>query len=401
VSAPTAEVDTLVKDALEKLYEPASLAEHPLASMLLPARLPAGISTSQALHQLLLDAVDKLRPDSRVADGALPARIYQILELRYVEALPYREVTRALGLSQAQYHRNLRQALRALATVLFELAQSQGQRSALGEPGSHSRAHEEGELSHSGDKLADLCEIVRDVNEMLRSIASDGKVRLHEQLPEGQVLVPGDRTALRHVIITLAGYVLGAATAGQLVLVCRDEGGIVTLRMSYRGQVTLERLQKSEALERMAVAQQTLKALGGLLVVDKGADGICLTVTLRSRRHLLLLIDDHPDEVWLIKRLIADQDYTVLSADNVSDGLAVARTSRPDLILLDIMMPEQDGWDALQALKHDPTTQEIPVLVCTVLPESQLALALGASEFIRKPLARPVLLEALARWSAA
>lgn len=401
MSAPTTEVDVLVKDALEKLYEPADLAQHPLARVLLPARLPSGISTSQGLQQLLLDGIEKLRPNPHVSGGALPARIYQILELRYVEALPYREVIRALGLSQAQYHRNLRQALKALATVLTEMAQSHAQPSASVEPGSRDQTHREPEPTGASDRLADLCQIVRGVTELLHSVASDGGVSLREQLPVGRVLVPGDRTDLRHVMITLVGYILGAAAAGQLVLACQDEDGLVTLRMSYRGHVTLERLHNPEALERTTVAQQLLKPLGGSLGIEKGANEICLTVTLRSRRRLLLLIDDHPDEVWFIKRLIADQDHTVLTAGNVSDGLALARKSRPDLILLDIMMPEQDGWDALQALKHDPTTQGIPVLVCTVLAESQLAMALGASEFIRKPLTRPRLLEALARWSAA
>ena len=57
----------------------------------------------------------------------------------------------------------------------------------------------------------------------------------------------------------------------------------------------------------------------------------------------------------------------------------------------------KDGWDALQSLRHHPGTQETPIVVCTVLAESQLAYALGATAFLRKPLTRAALLETLGR----
>jgi len=110
-----------------------------------------------------------------------------------------------------------------------------------------------------------------------------------------------------------------------------------------------------------------------------------------------LIVDDSPDLVQLITRFAAGQGFSIQSASAVPEALAIAKASRPDVILLDVMIPDRDGWDALQALKHDPETRQIPVVVCTVLGESKLALALGAGDFIRKPLTRPSVLAVLRR----
>ena len=94
----------------------------------------------------------------------------------------------------------------------------------------------------------------------------------------------------------------------------------------------------------------------------------------------------------------AGQEATVIDLGDYTeiDHEALRETLVPQYIE---HIPERDGWDALQALKNDPDTRDLPVLVCTILREEQLALALGADGFIRKPLALPALLEALDRWA--
>jgi len=74
--------------------------------------------------------------------------------------------------------------------------------------------------------------------------------------------------------------------------------------------------------------------------------------------------------------------------------LAVAK--RAQAIILDIMMPETDGWRVLQALKLDERTRQIPVIVCSVVNDPELGLALGAASYLTKPVFRPALLRVLA-----
>jgi CheY-like chemotaxis protein len=73
----------------------------------------------------------------------------------------------------------------------------------------------------------------------------------------------------------------------------------------------------------------------------------------------------------------------------------MAEEQAPQVIVLDVMMPERDGWTVLGQLREHPKTHDIPVIVCSILSQEQLALTLGAAQFLRKPVTRQALLSAL------
>jgi threonine synthase len=78
------------------------------------------------------------------------------------------------------------------------------------------------------------------------------------------------------------------------------------------------------------------------------------------------IIDDMADARRLVRRILQSQgDFTIFEAGNGREGLELIRRERPDLVVLDLMMPEMDGYAVLDALKADPTTAEIPVIVST------------------------------------
>jgi CheY-like chemotaxis protein len=69
----------------------------------------------------------------------------------------------------------------------------------------------------------------------------------------------------------------------------------------------------------------------------------------------------------------------------------------PDLVLLDVLMPREDGWDMLNYLKKEPATSNIPVVICSVLSQPSLALSLGAEEVLRKPIQEETLVKTVQR----
>jgi Amt family ammonium transporter len=85
----------------------------------------------------------------------------------------------------------------------------------------------------------------------------------------------------------------------------------------------------------------------------------------------------------------------VVAATSSQEGLHLAQTLEPDAIVLDIMMPEMDGWELLQRLRAHPKTQEIPVVICSVINDPDLARSLGASFFLPKPVSRRAVLDVL------
>lgn len=119
-----------------------------------------------------------------------------------------------------------------------------------------------------------------------------------------------------------------------------------------------------------------------------------MTETLAETLPVILVIDDTPQHLSLVSDVLEDS-YTVKLANNGKRGLKIAASSMPNLILLDIIMPEMDGFDVCQQLKADPATRHIPVIFLTAREDSeaeQHGLDLGAVDYVTKPISPPVLL---------
>ena len=105
-----------------------------------------------------------------------------------------------------------------------------------------------------------------------------------------------------------------------------------------------------------------------------------------DKRQRILVIDDDPNFLDLAERLFVRENYTPICSDAPQSALQLARTVKPAAIFLDILMPGFDGWDVLAALKADPATADIPVIMISILAERGKALAAGADGIVMKPL---------------
>lgn len=99
----------------------------------------------------------------------------------------------------------------------------------------------------------------------------------------------------------------------------------------------------------------------------------------------MLVIDDEADARDLLRRHLERAGYEVIDASTGADGLALARTRRPEAITLDVMMPGMDGWTVLHELKTDPATATVPVIMVSMLRNHEMGYALGAVEYLAKP----------------
>ena len=96
----------------------------------------------------------------------------------------------------------------------------------------------------------------------------------------------------------------------------------------------------------------------------------------------ILIIDDDPTVSELIKRQLTKDAYNVVIANNGKEGIELARKIKPNLITLDILMPEMDGWSVLRTLKADPEVSKIPVVMASILDEKNKGFSLGAADFL-------------------
>jgi signal transduction histidine kinase/DNA-binding response OmpR family regulator/methyl-accepting chemotaxis protein len=105
-----------------------------------------------------------------------------------------------------------------------------------------------------------------------------------------------------------------------------------------------------------------------------------------TRRRPVLVIDDDPIVHDMLTRLLAKEGLRVVSAFNGADGLRLAETFRPAAITLDVMMPGLDGWAVLTALKGNADLADIPIILVTITDDKNMGYALGAADYLTKPI---------------
>jgi CheY-like chemotaxis protein len=114
---------------------------------------------------------------------------------------------------------------------------------------------------------------------------------------------------------------------------------------------------------------------------------------------LILVVDDDPTVREVVGRYLEREGFTVAEAEGGREGLRLAHELKPAAITLDITMPDIDGWTVLAAIKGDPSLADIPVILLTILDEKNRGFALGASEYLVKPIDRDKLIRVLRKLS--
>jgi signal transduction histidine kinase/CheY-like chemotaxis protein len=142
----------------------------------------------------------------------------------------------------------------------------------------------------------------------------------------------------------------------------------------------------------------SLPATGASVVGrDRSLEEAEVPVPAGARTILVVEDDDHSLELMTL--YLRGDEFEVRVARNGEEGLELARALRPSAIVLDIMLPRLDGWDLLSLLKSDPRTADIPVVIVSMLDERGRGFALGAADYLVKPVTRDEVVAALSRWT--
>lgn len=174
------------------------------------------------------------------------------------------------------------------------------------------------------------------------------------------------------------GTGLGLSVSQKL---CKIMGGDIDVESEVgegsRFTIHLPAKSNCEVGKVTAIDGELDMSIGTAETEQKNANGI--------GKRTIIVIDDDKAVLELTDRQMSKEGYNVVTTDSVQTGLQLTRSLQPFLVLLDIQMPETDGWDVLKTLRADRATENCPVAILSVVDERRKALELGAVDLINKP----------------
>ncbi|MEE8395427.1 MAG: response regulator, partial [bacterium] len=282
--------------------------------------------------------------------------------------------------------------------------------------------------------------IVEDVTATVRPLVEKNANRLAVEVEADCGIMTADVTKIRQVLFNLLSNASKFTKEGEIslrvarreqegqdwiVFTIADTGiGLTREQMEHlfqpfsQGDASTTREYGGTGLG-LAISQRFCMAMGGEIGVDSpGGKGSTFVVRLPALvaspgnggraagtafdatsvpdgGATVLVIDDDPAVRELMKRFLSREGYRVITARDGDEGLTMARQFRPMAITLDVLMPKSDGWAVLRTLKSDAELQGIPVIMLTIVDDKNLGFALGASDYLSKPIDRGRLAAAL------
>jgi len=395
-----AEMDTFegfreeLRDALICLHDPDYQP-----SRLLPAVIGCAPQDGAGpVQSALIDVLERLRSAPGTAGGARASRMYDTLYLRFVQRLTQEETAERLHISVRHLRRVQREATHMLARLLWEHS--------LAREASAEEMHIEGGAPYSGrtatgttaldwrtqvaqdlaslqksmpGAVADVGRTIRGVVDLERALTERHGVNLSVGPVEPGLVVPVHPSALRQALIMAIGQLVRDAPSGSISVSAARAGGDV--RITLAGP-----LVPGSPSPNGGPIRELLASFGGSVEVSLEESQVVLRVDLPSAGEIrVLVVDDNPQMAHFYQRCTMGTRYRILHAAQGRRVFEEVEVTRPDIIVLDIMLPDVDGWELLTQLHEHPTTRSTPVIVCSVIREEELALALGAVRYILKP----------------
>ncbi len=385
---PSQEFREQVKEVLEHLYDFPYLQTHPLVRDSQLVDQTGGVA-GQSLRREVMAAIELLSPGPRVAFRSPNARVYNLLQLHYIEGMTIQEVAHELGISVRQAYRDLRQAEDSVAAILWARQTTTPQ-----EPRAIHLSSVQREVARleTHPRSTDMGLLLRHAQKAVERLALQRSLTFQTEIALEPVIVASDPIMAQQVLTGVLSYIVQQVRTGGTVSLRLSAGrGTILLTARYPYVVTAAR-----SSQMSAAVTQLAERLNWTIDERADVDGAqILALSMATSEPTILVIDDNAGLVELLERYLSDHACRVAAATNGDQGLSLAQELAPQAIVLDVMMPEMDGWEVLQMLRHYPRTSAIPVIICSVFDDPELAYSLGASLFLPKPVSRSDVLAAL------
>ena len=392
---PTAEVDFptfehALRDLLSHLRDVKYQAPMALFDVL-------GLSENDGtgpLQTALLTEIESLASDVNAPPASRSRRVYESLNLRFVHGLTQEEAAERLHMSVRHLQRVQGESIHQLAQEIWRTYTAS--KLTPDEPvvsDWQTQANKELASLQSGElnPVADMLETLESVLELVAVLgARHGIEIVLASVPKGlSTAVP--RPALRQMLITAIGWTVRYMARGRMSLHTTIEDGCVKITASGPALAELHSAKTLPAQDILLPSGTSSQAF-----IRDGHLYLWLWLPAAGQRTVVV-VEDNPDMVHFYRRCTSGTIYHIVHLTSDQQLVDQIEAMAPDVVVLDVMLPEIDGWQLLTHLHGRSTTRGIPVIMCSVIREEELAHALGAAHFLSKPVQPKVFIEALDR----
>jgi CheY-like chemotaxis protein len=226
--------------------------------------------------------------------------------------------------------------------------------------------------------IADVGQTLRSAIELESILTARLGIALRVENIQANLTASVHPAALRQVLIMAVSQLAAHGSSGEIVVRTAQENGWAVVKLSG---ANVEGRTLDTDLIREIVASED-----GTLEASVEGDRRVLTIRLPASGDVsVLVVDDNPDSVHFYRRCTQGTRYRIAHAPGGRRAIEAITSAPPDIIVLDILLPDMDGWEVLAELRSIAATRAIPVVICSIVKEEQLASALGVVTYLPKP----------------
>jgi hypothetical protein len=269
-------------------------------------------------------------------------------------------------------------------------------------------------------ETVEVQELVEAVAATIEPLANKNRNKFTVRCASDLGSIIADRTRLRQVLFNLLSNACKFTNDGEIDLFVEKSERVITIRVKDTG-IGISAEQQAKLFQPfvqadssttkqyggtglgLVICRRLVEMMGGSITLESElGKGATFTVVLPAdtsesdpaislpsrdgRSPLVLLIDDDPDVRELFARMMPRRGFQVVLASTGAQGIELAGRLKPDAIVLDVKMPGMSGWEVLSALKLSDRTAHLPVIMLTVMQQREIGHALGAVDYLIKPL---------------
>jgi CheY-like chemotaxis protein len=364
----------------------------------------------KSVQEAVVKAIEQLRPAANVPQNARSRRFYDLLVYRYVQGLTQDRAAELLHLTTRHLRREQQQAIHVLAQHLWEQSRIELplenddtagdnrqnldiESTTKNSTSWHAQVKQElKNLQQSTPAIADVEATIQGVLKVGNVLASNHNVSLKTYVSQSGLMAAIHPSALRQILITAIEKLVQQMSSGEITLRVEHHQSGESIRVTVAGcPATADDATHSDLI------QEILESQGGSVEIKAIDDSIHFVLDLLPvvKNVSVLVVDDNPDLVNFYRHYTARTQYEIVYLNQAHHLFETIAQVNPQIIVLDVMLPDTDGWELLTNLHEHHATRSIPVIICSVVKRQELAAALGAAYYLPKPVRRQKFIEAL------